>query len=143
MKIYLIHIKIYPVRIKIYLVHMKIYLIHMKIYPVHIKIYLIHMKIYPVHIKIYLVHMKIYLLHIKYSNISFNLLPLPPSPERVLQDGLYYEFTRYSSSAVIRMYVDNMDTWAVVKFERSVYTIIIQVSFYKADIYFCSRNFAS
>ncbi len=38
--------------------------------------------------------------------------------ERVLQDGLYYEYTRYSSSAEIRMYGDDSDKWAVVKFKK-------------------------
>ena len=37
--------------------------------------------------------------------------------ERVLQDGLYYEFTRYSPTAVVRMYGEGRDTSAVVKFD--------------------------
>ena len=46
----------------------------------------------------------------------------PPSPERVLQDGLYYEFTRHSPGAVVRMYgKEGQDTpWAVVKFKTWV-----------------------
>lgn len=46
----------------------------------------------------------------------------PPSPERVLQDGLYYEFTRHSPGAVVRMYgKEGQDIpWAVVKFKTWV-----------------------
>lgn len=49
----------------------------------------------------------------------------PPSPERVLQDGLYYEFTRHSPGAVVRMYgKEGQDTpWAVVKFKTWVMCI--------------------
>ena len=40
--------------------------------------------------------------------------------ERVIQDGLYYEFTRYCSTAVIRMYGEGKDTSAMVKFDSYV-----------------------
>jgi len=38
--------------------------------------------------------------------------------ERVLQDGLYYEYTRYSQSVEIRMYGDDSSKWAVAKFKK-------------------------
>lgn len=37
--------------------------------------------------------------------------------ERVLQDGLYYEFTRYCPTAVVRMYGDGREISAIVKFD--------------------------
>ena len=41
--------------------------------------------------------------------------------ERVIQDGLYYEFTRYCPGAVVRMYGEAPDKlWAVVKFKKYV-----------------------
>ena len=43
--------------------------------------------------------------------------------ERVLQDGLYYEFCRYSPKAVVRMYGNIPEKlFAVVKYSRSVST---------------------
>jgi hypothetical protein len=39
------------------------------------------------------------------------------NPERVLQDGLYYEFTRYCPTAVVRMYGEGKGASAVVKFD--------------------------
>ena len=39
--------------------------------------------------------------------------------ERVLQDGLYYEFCRYSSQAIVRMYGEASEKkWAVVKYKK-------------------------
>ena len=40
--------------------------------------------------------------------------------ERVLQDGLYYEYTRYSPTVEIRMYGDDSDKWAFAKFKTYV-----------------------
>ena len=56
--------------------------------------------------------------HVPVSNM-LKCACLPPSPERVLQDGLYYEFTRHSPGAVVRMYgKEGQDTpWAIVKFK--------------------------
>ena len=38
--------------------------------------------------------------------------------ERVLQDGLYYEYTRYAPTVEIRMYGDDSEKWAVAKFNK-------------------------
>ena len=61
--------------------------------------------------------------HVPVSNALKSACVLsPPYPERVLQDGLYYEFTRHSPGAVVRMYgKEGQDTpWAVVKFKTWV-----------------------
>ena len=38
--------------------------------------------------------------------------------ERVLQDGLYYEFCRYSNNVVVRLYSDAEKKWAMIKYKR-------------------------
>ncbi len=44
-----------------------------------------------------------------------------PEPEQVLQDGLYYEFCRYSTDVVVKIYgEDEEKKWAVVKYKRYI-----------------------
>ena len=46
-----------------------------------------------------------------------------PCVERILQDGLYYEFCRYSPQAVVRMYGDVPEKLsAIVKYNRYAMT---------------------
>lgn len=40
--------------------------------------------------------------------------------ERVLQDGLYYEFCRYSNNVAVRLYTDSDKKWAIIKYKRWV-----------------------
>lgn len=42
--------------------------------------------------------------------------------ERVLQDGLYYEFCRFSTDVVVKMYTKSDKKWAMIKYKRFVYT---------------------
>ena len=54
--------------------------------------------------------------------ISFHDMKLFCPIERVLQDGLYYEFTRHSLGAVVMMYGEEGQEmpWAVVRFKMWV-----------------------
>lgn len=40
--------------------------------------------------------------------------------DRVLMDGLYYEFCRYSNNVAVRLYGESDKKWAVVKYKRWV-----------------------
>lgn len=53
----------------------------------------------------------------------YSVCVMIPYVERILQDGLYYEFCRYSPQAVVRMYGDAPEKFsAVVKYNRYVIT---------------------
>ena len=72
----------------------------------------------------------------------FSLLHVCVFLERVLQDGLYYEFCRYSPKAVVKMYGNTPEKlFAVVKYSRSVstyklinYTLHIQCFIWKMGV---------
>lgn len=57
--------------------------------------------------------------------------------ERVLLDGLYYEFGRYSTNVVIKMYGDAEKRWAVIKYRRyrrlDVYIVELFTVYCRAD----------
>ncbi len=36
----------------------------------------------------------------------------------MLQDGLFYEFSRYSNSVTVRLYGDSEKKWAMIKYKR-------------------------
>lgn len=57
-----------------------------------------------------------------YFKFAFHDMKLFCPTERVLQDGLYYEFTRHSPGAVVMMYGEEGQEmpWAVVRFKTWV-----------------------
>lgn len=70
-----------------------------------------------------MVRIKCTILYMKYNNYNNVLCHYwcLSFSERALQDGLYYEFCRYSNNVVVRLYGDSEKKWAVVKYKRYVW----------------------